>query len=304
MQPFDWNDVRIFLCVAEAGSLGKAASRLGVSIATVSRRLEALEVALGERLFDRRSNRVELTEVATSLVAKARVMRDGANALARLAQGNGSQGPEIVRITATMSMSRFVGGHLSLLRAACPGVNFEISGTRAKLSLPQREADIALRMRCPPETGDLIVRKIGNICHGLYASPGYLGTLPAPITAGNLRTLEIIGSTRQLDQSFTERWIAENIGVDRIVTRLSEGVLRDAAAEAGIGALLVPCVFGDRNPRLVRVLSPIPALIEDVFILVHRDLINVPRIRKTVDALVALFKAEAASLAGAVAGIS
>jgi hypothetical protein len=75
-------------------------------------------------------------------------------------------------------------------------------------------------------------------------------------------------------------------------------VLREAAALPGMGALLAPCVFGETNARLARIDAPIPALQEDVFVLIHRDLIDVPRVRRTVDALVALFKAEAAALAG------
>jgi DNA-binding transcriptional LysR family regulator len=298
MLNYDWNDVRIFLAVAEAGSLAKAAERLSVSVATVSRRLEALEAALGQRLFDRRANRVELTAVARTLVPTAQSMGEGADAIGRLAQDRAAQGPEIIRMTATMSMSRFLSQHLSVLRAACPSVVFEISGTRAKLSLPQREADIALRMRRPPASGDLIVRKLGSVGHGLYASAGYLRSRPIPVTPSNLGTLEVIGSLRLAEQSNQEQWIATHIGSDRIIARLSEGVLRDAAAEAGMGALLAPCVFGERNPQLVRIVAPIPALQEDVFVLVHRDLIDVPRVRQTVDALVLLFKAEAAVLGG------
>jgi DNA-binding transcriptional LysR family regulator len=298
MQDFDWNDVRIFLSVAEAGSLAKAAERLGISIATVSRRLEALETALGQRLFDRRANRVELTAVAKTLVATARTMGEGADAMGRLAQGALGQGPEIIRITATMSMSWFISGHLAMLRSACPGVIFEVSATRAKLSLPQREADIAIRMRRPPDNGDLIVRRIGNVGHGLYATRAYLESLPAVVTSANLHSLHVIGSLRVVELSQQEQWIAANIGAERIIARMSEGVLREAAAVAGLGALLVPCVFGERNPLLARILAPIPALQEDVFILVHRDLIDVPRVRQAVDALVALFKEQAGGLAG------
>jgi DNA-binding transcriptional LysR family regulator len=299
MRDFDWNDVRIFLAVAEAGSLAKAAERLGVSIATVSRRLEALEAALGQRLFDRRTNRVELTEMAKTLVATARSMGEGADAIGRLAQGSTAQGPEIIRITATMSMSWFISGHLAKLRTACPGVIFEVSATRAKLSLPQREADIALRMRRPPDNGDLIVRRIGSVGHGLYASPAYLRSLPAAITPANLSLLHVIGSLRVVELSQQEQWISATIGADRIIARMSEGVLREAAAVAGLGALLVPCVFGERNLQLARIMAPIPELQEDVFVLVHRDLIDVPRVRQAVDALVSLFKAQATALAGA-----
>jgi DNA-binding transcriptional LysR family regulator len=298
MQDFDWNDVRIFLTVAEVGSLARAAERLGISIATVSRRLEALETALGQRLFDRRANRVELTEVAKTLVATARTMGEGADTLGRLAQGGLGHGPEIIRITATMSMSWFVSGQLARLRTACPGVIFEISATRAKLSLPQREADIAIRMRRPPDNGDLVVRRIGSVGHGLYATPAYLQSLPAEVTSANLHLLDVIGSLRVVELSQQEQWISANIGVERIIARMSEGVLREAAAEAGIGALLVPCVFGERNLQLARIVAPIPALQEVVFLLVHRDLIDVPRVRQAIDALVALFKAEARALAG------
>ena len=118
----DWDHVRVFLAVADAGEFGRGALALGLSEATVGRQVAALERALNSRLFERLPNRV----------------------------------------TVTTSLALFLTGHLERLLDAAGGVPLELVNTRAAQSLPQREAEIALRMRRPPERGELVVRRVGR----------------------------------------------------------------------------------------------------------------------------------------------
>ena len=78
-----------------------------------------------------------------------------------------------VRVTATTSLALFLTGHLERLLAAAGGSPLELVNTRATQSLPQREAEIALRMRRPPERGDLVVRRVGRLAVALYARSGH-----------------------------------------------------------------------------------------------------------------------------------
>ena len=70
----DWDDVRVLLAIAEAGSLSEAARRLGVSQPTIGRRLKALEQAAGGALFDRLPNHVALTELGRTMLPVAQKM--------------------------------------------------------------------------------------------------------------------------------------------------------------------------------------------------------------------------------------
>ena len=77
-----------------------------------------------------------------------------------------------VRVTATTSLAMFLTEHLERLLAAAGGAPFELVNTRATQSLPQREAEIALRMRRPPERGDPVVRRAGRLAFTLYGKCG------------------------------------------------------------------------------------------------------------------------------------
>jgi DNA-binding transcriptional LysR family regulator len=295
---FDWSDVPIFLAIAEHGSLAKAAVALKTSTATLSRRLEALEAALGQRVFDRLPNRLVLTDAGRALLAKAQQMRDGADALARVAQQLDGRPAERVRITATQSLSMFLLQHFSTLRASVPAATIALISTREQLSLARREADLAIRMKRPPEFGDLVVRKLGRVAVSLYASHALAARYVQADGRYDLSQMVAVGSMRDAKTSGQESWLKQHFGENRIAFRISETRLRADTAELGLGAVLLPCFMGDSNAALVRLVDPPDALVEDAYLLIHDDLKDLPEIRAMADALVALFSAHRAVLAG------
>ena len=108
----DWNHVRVFLAVARAGGLGRAARTLRLSEATVGRHLAALEQALGARLLDRLPNRVALTPLGQRLLADAAGMEEHAAGLERLAMAAVAEPGLPIRVTATTAVALFLTGHL------------------------------------------------------------------------------------------------------------------------------------------------------------------------------------------------
>lgn len=288
--PLDWNDVRIFLSLVRTGSVAAAAIALQISEATVSRHLVALEEGLGARLFERLPNRLALTEFGSEIAGIAKGMDSSARDLSLFAQDRILRREDDIRITATNSVALFLASRLSVLRAAAPTARIEILNTRTQLDIDRNEADIALRMRKPPEMGDFAVRRIGKIAFSLYASRTYLeGRDPADV--------EIIG-VRPDGQSRQAKWLEKASTGKPAALWLAEVPLRLAAARDDQGAALLPCFLGDADPGLQRLMPPPADLGEDVYLLLPHDRRHRPRVRAIADAVSGLFRSEAALLRG------
>ncbi|HYE51637.1 MAG TPA: LysR family transcriptional regulator [Azospirillaceae bacterium] len=294
----DWSDLRIFLAVAEAGSLTGAAARLRLSQPTVGRRLKALEEAVGGPLFERLPNRLEPTALARDLAQLAARMREGADAVRRRLDRPDEAGRALVRVSATSSVSLFLTRHLHRLAAECPGVELALLPTRSRANLGRREAEIAVRMRRPPAEGDMVVRRLGRFGFALYATEPLAAPHRRPDGTVDLAALDHIGIGVDERPSAKAEWMDRTVPPARSVARLGEMHLRHQAARDGVGAALLPCFVGDADPGLVRLLPPPDELAEDMFLLMHADLKDRPPVRAAADALVRLFRAEERRLAG------
>ncbi|GLR79600.1 LysR family transcriptional regulator [Azospirillum oryzae] len=289
----DWEDIRAFLATARCGSLTGAAQRLRLSTPTLGRRLKRLEEALDGPLFDRLPNRLELTALGRSVLESAAAMGDAAAAFARNADRLAATARP-VRVTATTSVSAFLTLHLSDLLAET-GADLTIISTRNTLNLAQREADIALRMDRVPAEGDLVTRRLGRFGFTLYAKQDLRGDW-----SGRWDGAPVVGLPETRRRPSQSGWVDDTVQERgaRVVARLSELPMRLDAARRGMGVTLLPCVLGDAESALVRVIDPPSALREDVHLLVHRDRRDAPAIAAVVDALVQLFRRHAEALAG------
>lgn len=283
--PAAWDDIRIFLAIAETGSLSAAAVALGSSQATVGRRLRALERSLGLRLAERVSNRIVLTEAGRRIEARARAMTAPADGVLREARLIAEGADEPVRISATGSVALFLATHLAEL-VGDGGAPLAIGASRERANLARRDADIAIRMRRLPEDGDLVARRLGRIAFSIYAP--ILSDANGPVI-GLPRT-----DRRPSQSAFLDDWA----GARPVVARLDDLALRRQAMKSCAAATLLPCWLGDADPELARLMPPPDALQEDIYLMVHRDLRDTPAIDAAVRRLVALFLRQAGALAG------
>jgi DNA-binding transcriptional LysR family regulator len=285
----------VFLEAARSGGLAPAARALGLSEATVGRRLRRLEAGLRTRIFERLPNRLVLTPAGQELVAAAEAMRAGATTLARRAAAQAIAAGAAVRISATKSVSLFLAAHLHRLIAATTADHPEIAilTDRAPADLAERDAEIALRMRRPPEQGALTARRIGRIAFALYAERGYWAAHGAGAGAmiGLPQTTRAPSQSRWLDDAAAARGAA-------IRLRLDDVALRHRAACDGLGITLLPCFLGDGDARLVRVVDPPPVLMEDIYLLVHEDMRGATPVTAVAVALAQLFKGSRMELGG------
>jgi DNA-binding transcriptional LysR family regulator len=174
-----WEAVELFLAAAEHRSLAKAAKVLGVTQPTVSRRLAELEAAVGEPLFARSVEGVQLTAAGERLVAPARVMAEGHGELERLASGSAAAPRGVVQVTAPPGIAYELLAPLAVtLRRALPDVRLSVTASVRQVDLVRREADLALRAT-KPATRDLLTLASIEEPVGAFASPDYARALPA-----------------------------------------------------------------------------------------------------------------------------
>jgi DNA-binding transcriptional LysR family regulator len=284
--PLSWDDQRAFLAVLEEGSLSAAARRLGVAQPTMRARIEALERALGTALFTRSSQGLLPTEQARALHDHARAMAHASDAFLRAAAAPPGEVAGAVRL----SVSEMVGLEvlpplLVDLRAAHPRLALELDLSNASADLSRQEADLAVRMH-PPRQDTLVARKVGEVALGLFAHPDYLARRGTPRSLDDLGTHDIIGP----DRAVADRGVAEAVlpGLlpARALLRTDSHPAQLALARAGLGIAVAQRPLGLADARLRPVLPYLVVASLPLWIVTHRDLRQVPRVRVLFDHLV------------------
>ncbi|MBU8538254.1 LysR family transcriptional regulator [Falsiroseomonas tokyonensis] len=291
MRDFSWDDAKIFAAVVEAGGWRRAAQRLGLSAATTSRRVDAFEAWAGEKLLERRPDGLRLTPRGARVMAALQQMGQAADSIRR---ATAEREQEVVRISATASMALVLAEHMSALAAATPGVVISLLPSRAILSLARREAEIAIRMRTPPDSGSLVMRRLARVRVALYAAPSLV---PDP-AAADLRALPYIGLARPAAQSRTVRALEALVGLRPPVAVLDDTPIRLRACIQGLGMALLPCLPAEATGRLHRIASLPPDCDEDAWLVMHEDLAPLPALRAVAEAVAALFHRQRAALMG------
>lgn len=168
----EWNDLRIFLAIARAGTLAGAAKRIGQTQPTMGRRLRTLEAAVGDALFQRTSEGFVLTAEGTVMLAHAERVEEEVLGLERKLSGRDAGLEGLIRI----SSSDWFGVHMltpvfANFSKKHPGVTIELITDARLFSLSRREADMVFRIR-PFDEAYIVQRKLMHMPYGLYAARG------------------------------------------------------------------------------------------------------------------------------------
>lgn len=291
----DWDDLRHIRALAAAGTLGGAAEGLGAHPTTVYRRIGRIEAALGVRLFERHREGFSLTPAGEEAAATAERLGGEIDALERRIAGRDTRPTGTVRLTTTDTlMETLLGRMLAGFRKRYPGISLEVVVGNPYLSLSRRDADIALRPTAnPPET--LVGRRVADVATAIYGAESYLREAGS---ADELSALAWVAPDESLAHLASARWTRTELPSVEPVLRCNSlnGVL--AACRSGLGLAALPCFLGDQSPELVRVREPIPELTVGLWLLTHRDLRRVARIRALLDHLHEAFAGCRSAFAG------
>jgi len=248
----DWDDLRFLLAIRESGSASAAARKLGVDKATVARRVSNLEQELGVRLLLRRASGWRPTS------AGERAVRVGREMDRRLSELRSDFASELgsPRTSVSITAPHWFCAELLLpalpkLLDEGPWLDVSIAATSRVLNLSEREADVALR-NSRPQQGDFVLRRAGELGSALYVSKAYAKKHTVPERREDWARHRLVGYPDRLSYVPGFRWFDELAPDAAGIVRTDDAQALTEALKAGLGAGVVPCFLGDREPGLVR----------------------------------------------------
>jgi len=286
-----WDDVRLFLALCRANTVGVAARALGVDASTVSRRLVLLEESLKATLFDRGRDGIAPTKAAEDLLPVAEEIEAVIARFTSAAEGLEREISGPVRITCPADVADvIVAPVVRELQARHPALRFELEPGEAVLDLTRREADLALRT-VRPSSGDLIVTRLTTMTWVVAGEPALVHAL------GALRRWQDapwVGWGERLRGIGPARWYASHVGTEPVV-RSDSLAVQIATVRAGIGVALIPEPSSSHYGLVPVVLAPKLRAsaaawpTDELYLVTHRALRDVPRVHAVWSALVERF---------------
>lgn len=271
---FDWDDIRIFIAAARAGSLTLAGQRLGIDAATVGRRLARLESALKSTLVARSPTGLTLTAAGAQLLETTRaaeVAMEAAETAARLDPVSGT-----VRISAAEGFgSAVLAPALPRLLAEHPGLRIELAATSGFLSPNRREVDMAITLS-PMPSARLITEPLTPYQLALYAAPDHPAALNPPTSVEDLIQHDFVGYIDDLIYAPELNYLDEII--PKLQPRLAISSIRAQCdvIKSGGAIGIIPCFMAEGLTRLM----PDTILLNRRFWLhTHNDVHNTSRMK-------------------------
>lgn len=271
---FDWDDLRVFLAAAKAGSLTSAARGLAMDPATVGRRIARLETAMKSTLLIRHASGLQLT------AAGQRLLETGLEAEAAMDLASRSGDPAASGGTVRLSVAEgfgttLVAPALPALRLQRPDLRMELAANAGFLSPSRREVDMAVTLSAPASTR-LVIEPLTDYQLGLYGAAAYLDRRGRPQSITDLAAFDMVGYVDDLIYAPELRYLDE-IGPN-LRPALSSSSIRAQreiiAARGGVGVL--PCFMAG---GLERILTREVNLTRRFWLSTHRDVAGIARTR-------------------------
>ena len=288
--PFhSWDDFRFFLATSKAGSFSKAASELGVTQPTISRRIENLEHRLGVRLFDRLSNGVALTAEGKSILDATRHIENTVMEIQRNVHGSDKRMEGSVRISVTDGLATYwMTPKLAAFQDSNPGISIQFHCSIEPADVLKMETDLGIRFRKPHEA-DLIAVRLGTLHFVLWASQDYLDRFGAPSSPQELLHHRLLDHRAYYtDDGDWNDWfaLARAVNLVSYVTNSSASML--SAIQNGLGIGMLPTYVGDCCEGIVP-LSIDVRTYSDIWLTFHRSNQSTARVRAVIDWVKELF---------------
>jgi DNA-binding transcriptional LysR family regulator len=278
MQGFYWDDIRVFLAVADAGQIGRAAQVLKLDPTTLGRRLSRLEQRLEVTLFERTREGQVLTEAGEALLSNAEGMAELARMIDEVAESHSGLSGTLRLSVSEGFGSQFLTPYMEEFSTRHPALTIELVANSGFLSPSRREADIAV-MLSRPKAGPVLSRKLSDYRLKLYASKAYLRkhgrpTTPAELSKGHILVSYVPDLLYAPELNYLDDF---HPGLKAQVRSSSINAQHRLIVEgAGVGVL--PCFIADGSRNLVAVCPEI-AIQRSFWIVTHRDTQRLTRVK-------------------------
>lgn len=276
----DWDKLRIFHAVADAGSLTHAGDTLHLSQSAVSRQIRALEESLSATLFHRHARGLILTEQGELLFDATAAMAKRLDAASARIRDSDEEVFGELRVTTTFGFGTlWLAPRLPKLYEKFPNLKVDLMLEERVLDLPMREADVAIRMK-EPSQADLIRKKLMKVQMRLYATSDYLKSAGIPEKISDMSDHRLVCQNASSAQVGASSMLVQHVMSYEPHSLLTVnnyfGVLQGVLHNLGIGVL--PDYVIQDFPDLVRVLPEIESAEVPVFLAYPEELRHSQRI--------------------------
>lgn len=282
----DWNKLNVVLAVARAKTIKKAAISLGVTEATVSRHIAAIEESLGSTLFVRTPAGMHITPAGERLMdylsraemqLEAGIIAAGNDQSVERGKVRVTAVPTLVNHLLIPASNHFLKEH--------PNIELEMIGLPTDLSMMHREADIAVRLARPSVELDTITRRIGHLEYSVYAN---LAQGSGCEDAAHLPWITYESDMSSLPQNI---WIDGQIQngngeLSRLRCNDADGLLE--ATRSNLGKTLLPRLVGEKYPDLCEIKGYQDLPVRELWLIVHPNVLTSARVRVVVDWLASI----------------
>jgi len=281
--PMDWDKLRVFHAVAQAGSFTHAGEELNLSQSAVSRQISALEEDLAVPLFHRHARGLILTEQGETLFNTARDVFDRLTMVQTVISDTKNKPSGVLRVTTTVGIgSTWLTPRIGEFLEEYPDISVSLICDDRELDLGMREADVAIRIHEPTQP-DLVKRKLFRVTAGIYASRDYLQKHGAIENIEDLDNHNLISYGDQAPTTFRNvNWL-RTYGTKGHANRRSilevnniYGLL--LAVQSGLGLASIPDYMVRGNKELVRILPEIEGPAFETYFVYPEELRNTKKI--------------------------
>jgi DNA-binding transcriptional LysR family regulator len=256
-----WQEMTVFVRVAESGGLSRAARELKLSQPSISRIVGALEARLGTTLLLRTTRSISLTEAGALYLERARYLLAEMEEAEQATRGVDSLHGVIRVAVPVLYGSRAVIPALAPFLARHPDLRVELIMSDARQNLIMDGVDVAIRLGVGPlDDSTFGARRLGMVERLVVAAPAYLSRNGTPASPAELAQRDCIvqhGLFGRESWRFTHNQTATSVDVSaKLWINSASGVL--AAAVAGLGiALATRVMAGDelRTGQLTQLLG-------------------------------------------------
>jgi DNA-binding transcriptional LysR family regulator len=280
---FTWDDLQYFLAVARTGQLSTAARQLRTSHATVSRRIDRLEFSLKVKLFERNPRGYVLTALGQRFIEAAERIEAEADRLAADITSGTTAQRGVVRLSAPEGFANFF--FADKIRDFCdshPNISLELVTIQQIMSLSRKEADIAVSLD-PPKEGPYLTEKLTDYNLNVYGSKSYLAKAASIRSREDLLEHPFIGYIEDMIFVPGLDYLGDVHPGIKARFQSSSIFAQMTATLNGLGLCVLPHFITRTQPDLQIVLPDEVELRRNYWLVCHRDLSHIPRVRMVTD---------------------
>ena len=279
----DWDKLRVFHTVSEAGSFTHAGERLNLTQSSVSRQIRGLEEELGVPLFHRHARGLKLTEQGETLYKTAQEIASKLTTAESLVTDSLERPRGPLRLTTTVAFgSMWLTERLKDFLEMYPEIEVALILREDELNLSMRQADVAIRLAMPQQP-DLIQRHLFDLHHGAFAAPAYLEQYGMPHSLNDLEAHRLIAYDETYHPPFTSiNWLLD-AGLDsgfqrKPVLRVNNLYAMYRAAATGMGIASLPDYMVGLTSGLVPVLPNLKGPVHKAYFVYPEEMRNSRRV--------------------------